>query len=367
MDHAIYTAMGAASQTLNQQAVTASNLANASTPGFRAQLNALRAVPVEGLSLHTRTLVTASTPGADMTPGQMDYTARPLDVALQQDGWLAVQTADGAEGYTRNGNIQVSATGQLTIQGHPVMGEAGPLTVPEGSELTIAADGTISALNPGDPANTVAPVGRLKLVKAEGNEVQRGDDGMFRLTQAAQATRGATLQADPTIRVMSGVLEGSNVKPVEAMTIMFGAFSLVNGAFNLFAAVRHIQKKERWGWLLFSGIVGILTGVVVLVAPWAATIVLASFLWASVGFWAIFTGVLEISAAVRLRQEIKGEIWLALSGLLSIILGAIVLWIFFTRPVESFVAAGWLLGFHAAVYGVTLLFLSWSLRKTRLG
>ncbi|MDU6452379.1 MAG: flagellar hook-basal body complex protein [Enterobacter hormaechei] len=163
MDHAIYTAMGAASQTLNQQAVTASNLANASTPGFRAQLNALRAVPVEGLSLPTRTLVTASTPGADMTPGQMDYTARPLDVALQQDGWLAVQTADGGEGYTRNGNIQVSATGQLTIQGHPV------------------------------------------------------------LTQAAQATRGATLQADPTIRVMSGVLEGSNVKPVEAMTDMIAS------------------------------------------------------------------------------------------------------------------------------------------------
>lgn len=152
-----------------------------------------------------------------------------------------------------------------------------------------------------------------------------------------------------------------------AMTLVFGAFSLVNGAFNLVAAVRHIQKKERWGWLLFSGIVGILTGVVVLVAPWVATMVMASFLWASVGFWAIFTGVLEISAAVRLRQEIKGEIWLAFSGLLSIVLGAIVLWIFFSRPVESFPAAGWLLGFYAAVYGVTLLFLSWRLRKTRQG
>ena len=151
------------------------------------------------------------------------------------------------------------------------------------------------------------------------------------------------------------------------MTLVFGAFSLVNGAFNLVAAVRHIQKKERWGWLLFSGIVGILTGVVVLVAPWVATMVMASFLWASVGFWAIFTGVLEISAAVRLRQEIKGEIWLAFSGLLSIVLGAIVLWIFFSRPVESFLAAGWLLGFYAAVYGVTLLFLSWRLRKTRQG
>ncbi|BCU56096.1 flagellar basal body rod protein FlgF [Enterobacter kobei] len=223
MDHAIYTAMGAASQTLNQQSVTASNLANASTPGFRAQLNALRAVPVEGLSLPTRTLVTASTPGADMTQGQLDYTSRPLDVALQQDGWLAVQTPDGTEGYTRNGNIQVNPAGQLTIQGNPVMGDGGPIAVPEGAEITIAADGTVSALTPGDPPNTVSPIGRLKLVKAEGREVVRGDDGMFRLSQAAQATRGATLQADPTIRVMSGVLEGSNVKPVAAMTDMIAS------------------------------------------------------------------------------------------------------------------------------------------------
>ena len=66
-------------------------------------------------------------------------------------------------------------------------------------------------------------------------------------------------------------------------------------------------------------------------------------------------------------QTLKGEIWLAFSGLLSIVLGAIVLWIFFSRPVESFLAAGWLLGFYAAVYGVTLLFLSWRLRKTRQG
>ncbi|WP_312836931.1 flagellar hook-basal body complex protein, partial [Pantoea sp.] len=134
MDHAIYTAMGAASQTLDQQAVTASNLANASTPGFRAQLNALRAVPVTGWSLPTRTLVTASTPGADMSPGAMDYTERPLDVAVQQDGWLAVRTADGSEAYTRNGNMQISPTGVLTIQGNPVMGDGGPIAVPQGAQ-----------------------------------------------------------------------------------------------------------------------------------------------------------------------------------------------------------------------------------------
>lgn len=152
-----------------------------------------------------------------------------------------------------------------------------------------------------------------------------------------------------------------------AMTIVFGAFSLVNGAFNLAAAVRHIRQKERWGWLLFSGIVGVLTGIIVVFAPLVATLVMASFLWTGVGFWAIFTGVLEISAAVRLRREIKGEIWLAFSGLLSIALGAIVLWMFLTRPVESFLAAGWLLGAHAGIYGVTLLFLSWRLRKARQG
>mgnify|MGYP000913316082 FL=1 len=220
MDHAIYTAMGAASQTLNQQAVTASNLANASTPGFRAQLNALRAVPVEGWSLPTRTLVTASTPGADMSQGSMDYTERPLDVAVQQDGWLAVQAADGSEAYTRNGNLQVSPTGELTIQGNLVMGDGGPIAIPQNAEITIAADGSITALNPGEPPNATVQLGRLKLVKANAQEVMRGDDGMFRLTASARQQRGTVLQNDPAVKVMPGVLEGSNVKPVETMVDM---------------------------------------------------------------------------------------------------------------------------------------------------
>ncbi|MEW5287723.1 MULTISPECIES: flagellar basal body rod protein FlgF [Erwinia] len=220
MDHAIYTAMGAATQTLDQQAVTASNLANASTPGFRAQLNALRAVPVEGLSLPTRTLVTASTPGADMTPGAMDYTERPLDVAVRQDGWLAVQAADGTEAYTRNGNMELNPAGQLTIQGNLVMGDGGPIAVPQGAQVTIAADGSITALNAGDAPNATVQLGRLKLVKATGSEVTRGDDGLFRLTASAQAQRGAVLQNDPTVQVMPGVLEGSNVNSTQTMVDM---------------------------------------------------------------------------------------------------------------------------------------------------
>lgn len=220
MDHAIYTAMGAASQTLEQQSITANNMANASTPGFRAQLAALRAVPVEGDSIETRTLVTASTPMHDMSMGKLDYTARPLDVALQQDGWLAVRNADGTEAYTRNGNLQINTAGQLTSQGNLVIGDNGPIAIPDRAEVTIAADGTITALGAGDQPNTTTQVGRLKLVKATAQEVQHGDDGLFHLTTEAQQQRGATLTLDPEVRLMPGVLEGSNVKPVDTMVDM---------------------------------------------------------------------------------------------------------------------------------------------------
>ncbi|KML67823.1 flagellar basal body rod protein FlgF [Pectobacterium peruviense] len=220
MDHAIYTAMGGASQSLEKQAITANNLANASTPGFRAQLSALRAVPVNGLTLPTRTLVVASTPGADMTEGVMNYTGRAMDVALPKESWLAVQTANGGEAYTRNGNMEINADGQLTIQGRVVMGDGGPIDIPPQAQISISADGTISALNAGDPPNTIAQLGRLKLVKATGQEVERSDDGLFRLTQQAQQQRGNVLQNDPTVRIMPGVIEGSNVNTVDTMVDM---------------------------------------------------------------------------------------------------------------------------------------------------
>ncbi|WP_291969751.1 flagellar basal body rod protein FlgF [Candidatus Symbiopectobacterium sp.] len=219
MDHAIYTAMGGASQSLEKQAITTNNLANASTPGFKAQLAALRAVPINGPTLQTRTLVVASTPGADMSEGVMDYTGRSMDIALPKESWLAVQTANG-EAYTHNGNMEINADGQLTIQGRVVVGDGGPIEIPPNAQISISADGTISSLNAGDAPNTIAQLGRLKLVKATGKEVTRSDDGLFRLTQAAQQQRGNVLQNDPTVRIMPGVLEGSNVDSVGALVDM---------------------------------------------------------------------------------------------------------------------------------------------------
>lgn len=148
-----------------------------------------------------------------------------------------------------------------------------------------------------------------------------------------------------------------------ALTLVFGAFSFADGVFGLIAAIRNIRKGRRWGWLMVSGLLGIATGIVVVVSPLVATIVLATFLWASIAFWSVFSGALEIAAAIRLRKEIEGEIWLILSGLVSVVLGVVVTWMLLTRPLESFLVLGWLIGFYAAVFGVMMILLGLRLRK----
>ena len=125
MDRLIYTAMTGASHTLSQQATVAQNLANAATTGYRAETNTFRAVPVFGAGAPTRTFVVDSTPGADFTPGILQQTGRDLDVAIQGDGWVAVQGADGKEAYTRNGSFQISPNGELqTRTGLNVQGDS---------------------------------------------------------------------------------------------------------------------------------------------------------------------------------------------------------------------------------------------------
>ncbi|GAB2870143.1 flagellar basal-body rod protein FlgF [Paraburkholderia jirisanensis] len=221
MDRLIYTAMTGATQALDQQAVVANNLANTSTTGFRAQLANFRSVPMsfgDGSSVNdqtTRTYVMSSTPGADYTPGPIQQTGNPLDVAIQGDGWLAVQTQDGNEAYTRGGNLHVDENGQLvTANNLPVIGNGGPIAVPPQSEVTIGKDGSISVLAPGDPPNAIALVDQLKLVNPDPNTLTRGDDGLFRTAD------GNPADADPNVALAPASLEGSNVNPVAAMVSM---------------------------------------------------------------------------------------------------------------------------------------------------
>lgn len=216
MDRMLYVAMSGAKQAMEQQASVANNMANVSTPGFRAQINNFRAVPVVGEEAPTRAFVAATTPGADFTHGPLTETGRELDVAVRGEGWLVVQTPGGGEAYTRVGNLQVGADGQvMTMGARPVVGDGGPLVIPPGSTVTIAADGSIAARGAGDPAVGVAQVGRLKLVNPPVASLVRGDDGLFRMRDGLPPA-----EADANVVVAAGMVEGSNVNPVEAMVAM---------------------------------------------------------------------------------------------------------------------------------------------------
>ena len=214
MDRLIYTAMTGAKGTMDQQAAVAHNLANATSTGFRAELHKLRAVEVQTEALRTRAFTVDASVANNFDQGALQRTGRAYDVALQGKGWLAVQMPDGSEAYTRNGSLDVSANGILqTHDGKPVLGDGGPVTIPPDNEISIGADGSISASQPDQPG-VVNVVAQLKLVNPPEADLVRGDDGLFRVRG------GAPAQADPNVRVAGGYLEGSNVNVVDQMVQM---------------------------------------------------------------------------------------------------------------------------------------------------
>ncbi|HWI82103.1 flagellar basal-body rod protein FlgF [Ramlibacter sp.] len=223
MDRMLYVAMSGAKQAMDQHAAVANNMANVATTGFRAQVNSFQAVPVLGEESPTRAFVIATTPRADFRAGPLSETGRPLDVAVRGDGWLVVQTEAG-EAYTRAGNLQVGADGQVTtMAGLPVVGDGGPLVVPPGAAISVAANGLVTARPAGNAATGLTEVGRLKLVNPAPAELVRGEDGLFRMLDGLPAA-----DADPAVTVASGFLEGSNVNPVEAMVELIATARLLD-------------------------------------------------------------------------------------------------------------------------------------------
>lgn len=215
MDRMLYLAASGASQIQRAQAVNANNLANVGTTGFKAQFEALRAVPLYGPGHASRVYALSETPGIDMSSGSLQSTGRNLDIAVNGRGLIAIQAPDGSEAYTRAGDLRVSATGTLeTGAGHPVLGDAGPISIPDAQELEIAADGTISVLPVGQAPSTMAVVGRIKLVAPPEEQLVKGEDGLLRLQDSNVAN------PDAGVRVVSGTLETSNVSSVEALTTM---------------------------------------------------------------------------------------------------------------------------------------------------
>ena len=215
MDRLGYIAMTGARQTMQAQAVVSNNIANASTPGFRGELLGAAAAPVYGDVYASRVNVVSAGYGADFGHGPLQTTGRDLDVAINGEGWIAVQADDGSEAYTRAGDLRLDAFGLLTTgAGHAVLGEGGPIAVPPNQSFTIGRDGTISVVPLGQDPNTLAVVDRIKLVDPGNDALERGGDGLFRLRDGGDAAPAAG------VSLVTGALEGSNVNAAGALVEM---------------------------------------------------------------------------------------------------------------------------------------------------
>lgn len=215
MDRMLYVAMSGAKQTMLAQTSNSNNLANVNTTGFRADLAAFRSMPVYGSGEPTRVYAMAERPGVDTTNGALTTTGRDLDVAIKDDGWIAVQAKDGSEAYTRAGNLNIEDGGILrTASGLPVIGNGGPIALPPSEKIEIGSDGTISIQGIGQTPSTLTVLDRIKLVKIDAASLVKGADGLMRMAD------GGVAQADATVNLVSGALENSNVSAVDAMVNM---------------------------------------------------------------------------------------------------------------------------------------------------
>jgi flagellar basal-body rod protein FlgF len=215
MDHSLYVAMTGATQTMRAQEAVSNNLANASTVGFKGELDAFQSLPVLGPGQPTRINAVDRGVGEDMSQGATRHTGRALDIAVQGNGWIAVQSPDGSEGYTRAGDLKLTGDGQLTdAAGNPVLGTAGPISLPDSAQISIGSDGTISTVPLGEGPNTIAALDRIKLVNPDAGGMVQGSDGLMHMAD------GSVVGNDPSVQLSPGSLEGSNVNVSQELVKM---------------------------------------------------------------------------------------------------------------------------------------------------
>jgi flagellar basal-body rod protein FlgF len=207
--------MTGAKQLMQAQALVSHNLANVSTTGFRADLARFEARPVEGPGYPSRVNTVATGLGFDRTQGTLMQTGEVLDVAIDGDGWIAVQARDGTEAYSRGGSLKVNSLGLLeTERGELVLGDNGPVAVPPYTSIAMAADGTLSIVPQGQGPETLAQVGRLKLVNPDAARLTKRPDGLIAVDDQND------VEADADVKLASGFIETSNVNVAATLVDM---------------------------------------------------------------------------------------------------------------------------------------------------
>jgi flagellar basal-body rod protein FlgF len=214
MDRLLYVAMNGANQVMVQQATNNHNLANLNTVGFRADLDNHLSKSFDAQGMETRVYAIREGGVVSQKMGDVFTTGRNLDIAVDADGYIALQDMDGTEAYGRGGELSIGAGGILeTKSGYKVMGDGGPIAIPPHQQLQIASDGTITIVPPGD-TGTVLQIDRIKLVRLDQDAIQKSKSGLIVNANNAPA------EADPTVTITSGALETSNVSPIDALVNM---------------------------------------------------------------------------------------------------------------------------------------------------
>jgi flagellar basal-body rod protein FlgF len=209
MERLIHTAVSGAELAQTALRVTANNLANVNTVGFKADMEQAKSLQITGEGYRTRFQAQLMPVATDLTAGALMETGRDLDIAVSDNGFIAVLDANGQEAYTRAGELQVSGEGALTVHGFAVVGGGAAIQLPEFGDIDISPDGTLNLLPVG--GGVIEQQERIKLVDAKDVTLVKGADGLFR------AVDGEPLAQADNISLRSGVLEGSNVNAVEEM------------------------------------------------------------------------------------------------------------------------------------------------------
>ena len=142
---------------------------------------------------------------------------------------------------------------------------------------------------------------------------------------------------------------------IAVLVALFGAWALVDGVTGLVGGIRSRGRDRSWWLSILEGIVGIIAGVFAFLFP----VLAAGALIFIIAAWAIVTGVFEIVAAIRLREQIRGEFWLGLAGVASILYGVVI----YLFPAAGALSIVWLIGSFAIAFGVFMLILGWRLRR----
>jgi flagellar basal-body rod protein FlgF len=230
-----------------RQTAIANNLANAQTPGFRAELAEAQALWLHGEGASARAYASEEVVAADMRAGTVTQTGRDLDVAMTGDALLAVQAPDGDESYTRRGDLQIAATGLLTTgDGHPVLGAQGPITLPPVDSVSIDAEGRIYIVPAGGDPQQAQELDRLRLASPAGLDIVKGLDGLFRVKG------GGILPDDPDVRLITRSIEGSNVSATSALVEMIEAsrswdtqLKMIDDARDMDAATAELMQLPQ--------------------------------------------------------------------------------------------------------------------------